>query len=191
VDEGPDGGPWYGITSDRHGQIYHVPAEHLRLIPEEELAPISPNVPATEKRIEISIDQQVLTAFEGDEVVLKTKVATGLEQQGTPFNGIPTDTPLGGFRISRKMPVRHMGNGDLVSNLTNYELPGVPWVSYFVATGVALHGAYWHDNYGRRMSHGCVNMTPDDAKWIYRWTTPAGGSADWYVEGSGTVVRVF
>ena len=83
-----------------------------------------------------------------------------------------------------------MGNGDLVSNITNYELPGVPWVSFFVSTGVAIHGAYWHDNFGRRMSHGCVNMRPDDARWIYRWTTPFGGAEDWFVDAPGTRVLV-
>ncbi|HUF38643.1 MAG TPA: L,D-transpeptidase family protein [Anaerolineales bacterium] len=191
IDEGPDGTAWYGITSERHGQIYHVPAEHLRLIPASELDPISPDIPAGDKHIEISINRQTLTAYEGDQVVLKTKVATGLDQRGNPSNGIPTNTPKGSFRVSRKMPVRHMGNGDLVSNLTHYELPGVPWVSYFVATGVALHGAWWHNNFGRQMSKGCVNMTPDDAKWMYRWTTPTGGNEDWYVEGAGTVIRVF
>jgi lipoprotein-anchoring transpeptidase ErfK/SrfK len=191
VDEGPDGAAWYGITSDRHGQVYHAPAEHIRLIPASELEPISPDVPAADKHIEISIDRQTLTAYEDEEVVLKTKVATGLDQQGKPSNGIPTNTPKGSFRVGRKMPSRHMGNGDLVSNITNYELPGVPWVSYFVATGVALHGAYWHNNYGRQMSHGCVNMSPDDAKWIYRWTVPIADEDDWYVDGAGTVIRVF
>ncbi len=190
VEEGPDGTPWYAILSDRHGQTYYAPAKHLRLISSDELAPISPDVPPEEKHIKISIDHQKLTAYEGDRVVLETKVATGMENSGTPSNGIPTDTPLGGFRIARKMPSRHMGDGDLVSNLTNYEIPGVPWVCYFVSTGVALHGAYWHNNFGRRMSHGCVNMSPDDAKWIYRWTVPVAGDRDWYVDGAGTVVRV-
>lgn len=190
IDPGPDGEPWYGITDDLNRQKYHVPAYALRRIEPEEIAPISPEVPLQDKRIEVSISEQTLRAFERDMLVLEARVSTGVETVGKPSNGIPTDTPYGAFRVNRKMPVRHMGNGDLVSNLTNYELPGVPWVCFFVSTGVALHGAYWHANFGRRMSHGCVNMRPEDAKWIYRWTLPAGGVTDWYVESPGTKITV-
>ena len=190
VDEGPDGQPWYGITNDLHRQKYHVPTAKLRLIEPEEITPISPDVPLDEKRIEINVEHQTLKAYEGDELVLHTKVSTGVRMTGTPSNGIPTDTPFGAFRISRKMPSRHMGNGNLVSNLDHYELPGVPWVCFFVSTGVALHGAYWHDNFGTRMSHGCVNMVPEEAKWVYRWTLPQGGISDWYVDDPGTRVVV-
>lgn len=190
IEEGPDGQAWYVITDDLHRQEYAVRAEHVRLVSAAELAPISPDIPLDDKEIVISIAEQSLTAIQSGEAVFSAPVATGVPTVGTPSNGIPTDTPYGAFRINRKMPVRHMGNGDLVSNLTNYELPGVPWVCFFVSTGVAIHGAYWHDNFGRRMSHGCVNMRPEDAKWIYRWTLPAGGPDDWYVESPGTVVRV-
>ncbi len=190
VVEGPDGRPWYEITDDRNSQQYYVNASHLRFIAEEELSSLSPEIDGEDKHIEISIERQTLTAFEKNQPVFESSVATGVETVGVPSNGIPTDTPFGAFRVSRKMPVRHMGNGDLVSNITNYELPGVPWVSYFVSTGVAIHGAYWHDNFGRRMSHGCVNMRPEDAKWIYRWTMPKSGFRDWYVDDPGTRVLV-
>lgn len=190
LDTGPDGDPWYGITDDRNRQVYHVPAWAVRRIGADEIAPIAPEIPLEHKRIEVSISGQTLRAFEYEKLVFETKVATGVETVGKPSNGIPTDTPFGAFRINRKMPVRHMGNGNLVSNLTNYELPGVPWVCFFVSTGVALHGAYWHDNFGRRMSHGCVNMQPEDAKWVYRWTLPEGSSKDWYVESPGTKITV-
>jgi len=53
-----------------------------------------------------------------------------------------------------------------------YDLPGVPWVSYITIEGVAFHGAFWHANWGKVMSNGCINMKNDDAKWLYRWTTP-------------------
>ncbi len=190
VTTGPDGSPWYEITDDRHGQKYYVRATHVRLVQDRELEPISPQVQPEDKRIEVLIDQQILRAYEEERLVLETKIATGIPQVGKPANGIPTDTPYGAFRISRKMPVRHMGNGDLVADLNAYELPGVPWVSYFVSTGVAFHGAYWHDNFGRRMSHGCVNMTPADAKWLFRWTLPDSEPGAWYSEGSGTRVQV-
>jgi lipoprotein-anchoring transpeptidase ErfK/SrfK len=68
-----------------------------------------------------------------------------------------------------------MGEGsNLRYDVDIYELPGVPWVSYFEpTTGVAIHGTYWHNNFGVTMSHGCINMRSEDAKWIYRWCTPS------------------
>ena len=50
-----------------------------------------------------------------------------------------------------------------------YNLPNVPWTMYFYG-GYAIHGAYWHNNFGQRMSHGCVNMKPNEAKWLFNWT---------------------
>ena len=54
----------------------------------------------------------------------------------------------------------------------DYDLPGVPWVSYINTWGIAFHGTYWHNDYGRPRSHGCINLTPEGAKWVYRWTMP-------------------
>ncbi|MCK7483271.1 MAG: L,D-transpeptidase [Candidatus Moduliflexus flocculans] len=56
---------------------------------------------------------------------------------------------------------------------SGFDLPGVPWVIYIKENGIALHGTYWHNDYGRPRSHGCINLTPQAAKWLYRWTTPA------------------
>ena len=103
---------------------------------------------------------------------------------------IDTETPEGLFRIQVKQPSRHMGDGRLTADINAYELPGVPWVSYFFKTGVAFHGTYWHDNFGRKMSHGCVNMRTAEAKWLYRWTMPSAGAKDWNVKGLGTQVLV-
>lgn len=190
IDQGPTPGTWYRLTDDLLNVHHHVRAAHVRLIPREELLPISLLVPPKEKRIQISLADQTLSAYEGDRVVLHTKVSTGIPSRGPSANGIPTDTPSGRFRVGSKMPSRHMGDGELTSDPEAYELPGVPWVSYFHATGVAFHGTYWHDNFGRVMSHGCVNMRTDEAKWLYRWTTPTAGFQEWYRRGRGTVVEV-
>jgi lipoprotein-anchoring transpeptidase ErfK/SrfK len=63
-----------------------------------------------------------------------------------------------------------MAAGDLTSN--GFDLPGVPWVMYITESGISLHGTYWHNDFGRPRSHGCVNLSASAAKWLFRWTTP-------------------
>ena len=189
VDEGPDGQPWYRLRDELLDVDYHAPAIHFRPITAEELAPISADVPPEKKRVEVSLGRQTLTAYEGDKVVLQTTISSGIPSQKPGPNGIPTETPKGTFHVQSKMPSKHMGDGNLTADLEAYELPGVPWVSFFEPkTGVALHGTYWHDNFGIPMSHGCVNMRMDEAKWMYRWTTPVVEASDWNRTGWGTLV---
>jgi len=69
-----------------------------------------------------------------------------------------------------KRPSQHMAGGDLAAG-DDYDLPGVPWVSFFNG-GMAIHGTYWHNDYGTPWSHGCLNVSNADAKWVYRWTSP-------------------
>ena len=63
-----------------------------------------------------------------------------------------------------------MARGNLAAN--GYDLPGVPWNSYITESGIAIHGTYWHNYYGRPRSHGCINLTPQAAKWVFLWTMP-------------------
>jgi len=192
LEEGEDERLWYRIRDDLLHLPYYVRAEHLRRIEPEELTPISPHVPSHEKSIEVSIAQQEMMAFEGDRIVFRTRISSGVpDRDPDGGNGIPTDTPTGRFYIDKKMPLRHMGDGHLTSNLEAYELPGVPWVSYFHLTGVAFHGTYWHCNYGRPSSHGCVNMRPEEAKWLFRWTNPPIEHDVFMETGYGTVVHVY
>jgi lipoprotein-anchoring transpeptidase ErfK/SrfK len=169
---------------------YCVPAAHLRPISREEIKPISSHLDEGQKRIEIDLSQQIVYAYEEDRLVYQADISSGIHSPQPTPNGIPTDTPQGNFHISLKTPSRHMGDGDLTSSLDAYELPGVPWVSFFHAIGVGFHGTYWHDNFGSPMSHGCVNMRNEDAKWLYRWTTPEIGHTEWYKPGWGTLVNV-
>jgi hypothetical protein len=195
VVEGPDGEPWYKIEDELDGSyIYHVPASHLRPIPPEELIPISPDVNPWSKLIKVSIPRQTLTAYEGDKVVLETTVSTGLFRP-IDYDQFPgatsTKTPTGQHNVQVKMPSKHMGNGQLTNDINAYELPGVPWCTFFEPkTGVAFHGTFWHTNFGNPMSHGCVNMRTAEAKWIYRWTTPQSLSDTWEKRGFGTQVIV-
>ena len=150
---------WYRVLDDRYQVYYFVQAEHLRRIPADELTPLEPD--AGQKRIEISLAGQRLTAYANRRRVFSARIATGRA-------GV--ETPSGTFKVERKRPSRHMAANDGGGN--GFDLPGVPWVSYFYWTGVALHGTYWHNDYGAPRSRGCVNLTPEDAKWLYRWCLP-------------------
>jgi lipoprotein-anchoring transpeptidase ErfK/SrfK len=74
----------------------------------------------------------------------------------------------------------------------DFDLPGVPFDSYFWGS-VAIHGTYWHNDYGRPRSHGCVNVPSEAAKWIFRWTTPVVPYEEYglRVQEGGTLVVVY
>lgn len=190
VVKGPEGRKWYELLDDLLRVNYYVRAEHLRRVQPEELTPISPDIPLGEKRIDVSLAEQELRAYEEGRLVFRTRISTGNPSLQSD-NGIPTATPAGRFYITKKMPLRHMGDGRLTANLEAYELPGVPWVSYFYETGVAFHGTYWHSDYGRPKSHGCVNMRPEEAKWLFRWSSPTIEANRMLKAGHGTSVAVF
>ncbi|BAJ63604.1 L,D-transpeptidase [Anaerolinea thermophila] len=190
VEQGPDGRPWYRIHDELLEFHYFVPAEHLRLIPDEEFTPISPQVKAWEKTIDVSIARQELICYEGGKEVLRSRVSTGVSRWNPDPTSIPTETPTGEFHIFSKMPSKHMGNGQVTADIEAYELVGVPWTSFFVETGVAIHGTFWHRNWGTPMSRGCVNVPTDIAKWIFRWTTPICEPGVWEQKGYGTLVVV-
>jgi len=147
---------WYEVVDDMRPQITcWVLARHIRPISEEEFAPINPL--EMNKQIIIVLSEQRLYALEGEEIVLRTLCATGREGYETPEDW---------HRVQWKKPSRHMVGSD-------FNLPGVPWNTYFQPTdGLAIHGTYWHAIYGAPRSHGCVNVTPEIANWIFRWTTP-------------------
>jgi lipoprotein-anchoring transpeptidase ErfK/SrfK len=187
---GGDGGIWYQILDDVLYFRYFARAEHLRRVSPEELTPIAPHVPDRFKRIEVSLSRQELMAFEESRLVFRTRISSGIPDPRPRENGVPTITPDGVFRISKKTPMRHMGNGRITADLEAYELPGVPWVSFFHETGVAFHGTYWHTDYGIPRSHGCVNMRPEEALWLYRWTMPAASAGERLSIGRGTTVVV-
>jgi lipoprotein-anchoring transpeptidase ErfK/SrfK len=172
IEEGPNEQPWY-LIKDSYERTYYACSEHLRPITVGELQPITPNVPREKKWIDVSISEQILTAYENDVVVLQTMISSGVPQLAPLEPGqIPSETPPGNYHITVKTPSRHMGDKELTGIIDTLALPGVPWVSFFHETGVSFHGTYWHSNFGVRMSHGCINMRNEDAKWIYRWAQP-------------------
>jgi hypothetical protein len=184
------GFPLYRLTDDWLKVDYYVPSICVRPILPEEYSPITPDVPRDEKRIVVSLAKQTLAAYEGDRLVLQTSIASGKDRAPVKDQN-PSTTPIGSFRIRTKMPSRHMGNGYLTDNINAYELPGVPWTMIFHKDGYATHGTYWHNNFGTRMSHGCINMRNEDARWLFRWTDPVFEPEQMVTRGEGTLLQVF
>jgi lipoprotein-anchoring transpeptidase ErfK/SrfK len=197
--EGPDGGPWYRIFDDLDG-AYYVAAPHLRIIQPEEFAPISVDVPKESKRLEVNLTMQTLAALEYDKVVFQTNIASGIPGGPSGPNQLSTTTPNGNFFIQEKMPAKHMGysfygstKGNLLADADGYVLPGVSWTCFFTDVGHSFHGTYWHDNFGIPMSHGCVNMRTEEARWLFRWTHPIFDLSEGniYKRGQGTPIKIF
>ncbi len=117
-------------------------------------------VESGEKWIEVDLYEQTLAAYEGDRMVYATLVSTGLPQWGTR---------RGLFYIHPKVLVAKMSGRGGRSDY--YYLEDIPWTMYF-DWDIGLHAAYWHDSFGYRHSHGCVNLPPISAQWLYQWTTP-------------------
>lgn len=181
---GADGELWYGVLDDKWKTTQYVIASHMRIIPESELTPLSPHVPPDQKRIEVHTTDQVVIAYERDIPVFMSRAATGAAfRDGNHF------TKVGRYITFYKRPCRHMAAGDLASN--GFDLPGVPWICYISENGVAFHGTYWHNDFGKPRSHGCINLPPQAARWIYRWTQPVVPAAEQQVYVDyGTIVDV-
>lgn len=178
---------WYRAQDERQEQQPHwVLGQHVRRVTAQELAPLSPDV--QNKRIEINLKTQTFQCFEDDLPVLDTLCSTGIylrTENGQRIYG----TPAGDWRVDRKRLTRHMAGDDLAAD-NYFDLPGVPWVSYFHWWGVSIHGTYWHNDFGAPHSHGCINLPAATAKWVYRWTLPQSGLDPKPVTGAGTSVRV-
>jgi lipoprotein-anchoring transpeptidase ErfK/SrfK len=139
-----------------------------------------------EKHIYINLTTQTLTAYQGDAVFMEAQVSTGKWKK----------TPIGEFTIWEKLRSTKMSGG---SGSDYYYLPNVPYVMFFegskapAGAGFGLHGAYWHNNFGHPMSHGCVNMKEIDAKKLYNWVSPTANgnitrSTD---ENPGTKITIY
>lgn len=153
----------------------------------------SSSLPAFAKRgvrwVDVSILNQTLVLWEGQEPVYATLVSTGRDGLGDPKT--THSTPVGTFNVFQKHVTTTM-DSDVADH--EFELRDVPWVQYFKG-GYALHAAYWHDDFGRSRSHGCINLSPVDARYVFMWTTPPvpahwqGASAGGPFEG-GTIVHI-
>jgi len=174
-----EGKIWYQLQEGlTYSPGFYVPASTLRRLLPEEIAPISPG--RTDKLIKIDIAKQELTCLEGDNPVFKARIAAGSVYP----------TPRGEFRILYKRHAQRMIGGE---GSDHYDLPGIAFPTYFTWSGVAIHGTYWHNDFGQRHSHGCVNVTSEDAKWVFRWTEPSVPYSEYTLQvkpGEGTRVLV-
>ncbi len=139
------------------------------------------------KWVDISIKQQTLVAYSGRKPVYATLISSGRAGLGDPEES--ESTPRGTFMIYQKELSSTMDGDEDKGD--SYSLRDVPFVQYF-HKGYALHGTYWHDDFGKVRSHGCVNLAPKDAAWLFEWTDPSVPEA-WHGvlnKERGTVVYI-
>ncbi len=140
------------------------------------------------KRIFVDLTNQKLYAFENGNLVFNFTVSTG---KWNP-------TPTGDFRIWIKLRYTRMTGGDKAKG-DYYDLPNVPFTMFFYnnkilkSWGYSLHGAYWHNNFGHPMSHGCVNMKIADAEQLYNWANPPTQGYTTYTtqNNPGTLITIY
>jgi hypothetical protein len=164
-----DGEVWYKIVFDewlrypeRLKGDWYVNSDYVEVLLDEGDKTIWEHGKATStKEIIVDRSEQKLYAYDGDELFMDISISTGLEL---------TPTPRGTFTVFKKTPSRYM-QGPLPNLIDQqyYDLPGVPWNLYFTDGGAVIHGAYWHNSFGRKYSHGCVNLPVDKARELYYW----------------------
>lgn len=143
---------------------------------------------STNKKIEIDLTNQKLYAKEGDETIYEFTISSGKWGR----------TPTGDFRIWAKLNSTRMSGGNKAIG-TYYNLPNVPYTMFFYnneipkSRGYGIHGAYWHNNFGAPMSHGCINMRVEDAKVLYDWANPVSIKHTTYADkdNPGTEITIY
>ena len=159
-----------GREATVQGQTYHQTTGGfwVRLMDLKTAHPAPPaDVRPDEKWLDVDLTRQALVAFEGARPVFATLISSGRRNPQDKEHDFPT--PPGTYRIREKHVTTTM-DGDVASD-GPYSIDDVPWVMYFQGS-YALHGAFWHDQFGNMRSHGCVNMAPDDARTVFAWSDP-------------------
>lgn len=152
------GGKTYMVTTEGK----YIKKDVIRLA---EPQPLPKGLEPYDRWIDVSKTKQILVAYEGERPVYSTLVSTG--RKGTDEE--PFETPVGRWRVYSKQVTSNMDGTTATDG--NYAIQDVPWVMYFEGS-YALHGAFWHRSFGSVRSHGCVNLGPSDARFLFFWTTP-------------------
>jgi lipoprotein-anchoring transpeptidase ErfK/SrfK len=160
---------WYRL-SDRYGgfgDYFWAVAEAFRPLQAEDMSPIAAEV--EDKLVVVDLTYQTISCMQGNDEVYFCRVSTGPKLTSKEQPQVRWATPPGKHTIWRKLVSVHMTGGTTGGG---YDLPGIGWTTLFASKGMAIHSTFWHNNYGIPQSHGCVNCTPEDAQWIFRWTMP-------------------
>ncbi|MBL8049716.1 MAG: L,D-transpeptidase [Anaerolineales bacterium] len=173
-----------------YGEFFWADGAGLKALTDDDVSMLSPDIDPAEKTISIDLDYQTLSCYEGTREVFFCQISSGKSYD--PVTGEVVDTyatPAGTLLTHWKIISKNMTAG---SESAGYSTPAVPWCT-FIQGGVAIHGAFWHNAFGEKRSHGCVNVLPEHAKWIFRWTTPyvslAAGEERRSLPEYGTVVN--
>ena len=160
----------HGYGYGAYGEFFWADGAGFKVLTDGDVAPIDPEVDPNDKRIEADLDYQTLSCYEGSTEVYFCRISSGINYD--PATDEVNDkfaTPVGNLLTHWKIISQNMTAGSFQSG---YSTPAVPWSTMISGDGVAIHGAFWHNAFGEKRSHGCINVTPEDAKWIFRWTTP-------------------
>ena len=160
-----EGVTWYLIAPNEWVNSSKTRIVSLNTIPPEDLS--------AERWIEINLLQQTLMVYEEGRLLFATLVASGVE---------PFYTQPGLFQIYEKLPLETMQGATEADRSDYYYLQDVPWTMYFDQAR-ALHAAYWRTYFGYPQSHGCVNLSPGDANWLFQWAEE--GDFVWVHDPSG------
>ncbi len=162
-------GVGHGYGYGGYGELFWLDGAGVKILTDAEISPISPDFNPDEKTISVDLDYQILSCFEGKNEVFFCRISSGRKFGA---DGLVTDeyaTPAGSLITHWKIVSKNMTAGSAQSG---YSTPAVPWNTFISGEGIAIHGAFWHNAFGEKRSHGCINVTPEHAKWIFRWTTP-------------------
>jgi hypothetical protein len=168
------GVPFYRWNEDTghgygYGDIYWAEGAALRPLAVEDLSALSPDSDPASKRVVVDLDYQTLSCFEGSREVFFCRISSGAKWDAAGNKVDNWSTPLGELNTHWKIISLNMSAG---TSAAGYSTPAVPWCTFIHGDGIAIHGAFWHNDFGAPRSHGCINCRPEDAKWIFRWTTP-------------------
>jgi lipoprotein-anchoring transpeptidase ErfK/SrfK len=139
------------------GQVLTITKGNPAAQPEKPAEPETPMGKLGPKWIELDLSTQMLVAYEGTTPVFSARMSSGTSRY-------PTVT--GTYRVYLKYRSQRMRGG--VRGIDYYDIPNVPHVMYFYS-GYAIHGVWWHTNFGSPQSHGCINLSQANAKWMWEW----------------------
>ena len=164
VARGEEGWVWFDVGDDQW-----VRQTHLSVV---DVSPRPREIAKDEFWVEVDLYEQIFAAYEGDRMVYAGLVSSGLDRW-------PTNEGL--FNVYARHREWPMWGGDVGEDY--YYLQDVPYTMFFDGD-IALHGAYWHDRFGYQRSHGCVNMPPRDAEWVWHWSEEAPNDLRVWVHSS-------